>query len=174
MPGIQAGWKVWSSDRSDDKDWEQGLQIVVKGRDNYYDEAMTLMAEHQLALAPKAHRLLVKAMEGGDSRATYALGTWYLHGFFLQRDVKRGVALIAQAADAAVADAAFDLAVCYELGTGRRISHNKALCYYMRAFLLGYAPAAEEIERLLYWGDETVRNRPLSREFKKANEPGHG
>jgi uncharacterized protein len=147
---------------------KQELQFVAKRMGNHYDEAMRLMADHELSLAPKAHRLLVKAMEGGDSRAAYALGTWYLHGFFLQRDLKRGVALIAQAADAAVADAAFDLAVCYELGTGRRINHNKALCYYMRAFLLGYAPAAEEIERLLYWGDETVRNRPLSREFRKA------
>lgn len=131
-----------------------------------YRSALKIMENHDLSKASLAYDLLEKAMQGGDSRATYAIGTWLLHGFYLKKNVRRGVSLIAKAADDQVADAAFDLGVCYELGTGRTISHSKALCYYMRAFLLGYAPAAVEIERLLYWGDASVRNRPLSREFK--------
>lgn len=133
---------------------------------DHYEKAKKLMESHDLSKAPKAYALLEKAMDSGSHSAAYAIGTWHLHGFFLKKDVKRGTALIAQAADNAVADAAFDLAVCYELGTGRRVSQKKALCYYMRSFLLGYSPAAVEVERLLYWGDPGVRNRPLSREFK--------
>jgi uncharacterized protein len=135
-----------------------------------YENARQLMAGHEVSKAPKAYALLEKAMDKGDYRAAYAIGTWYLHGFYLKKDVKRGVSLIAQAADNGIADAAFDLAVCYELGTGRKINSNKALCYYMRSFLLGYSPAAVEIERLLYWGDASVRNRPLSLEFKSAQQ----
>jgi TPR repeat protein len=133
-----------------------------------YENARNLMAGHQVSKAPKAYALLEIAMKKGDHRAAYAIGTWYLHGFYLKKDVKRGVSLIAKAADNEVADAAFDLAVCYELGTGKKANDNKALCYYMRSFLLGYSAAAIEIERLLYWGDTSVRNRSLSREFKDA------
>jgi len=135
-----------------------------------YQAALEVMAGHKLSEAPAAYALLTEAMKEGDHRATYAIGTWLLHGFFLKKNVRRGVSLIAQAADNKVADAAFDLAVCYELGTGKKVNHNKALCYYMRAYLLGYVPAAVEIERLLYWGDSSVRNRPLSREFKAVQK----
>jgi TPR repeat protein len=112
---------------------------------NQYKHARDLMSEQDVSKAPKAYALLEEATKNGDQRATYAIGTWYLHGFFLKRDVRRGVALIAEAADQQVADAAFDLAVCYELGTGRRANINKALCYYMRSFLLGYPPSCARI-----------------------------
>ena len=127
--------------------------------------ARKLMANHDLAQAPKAYELLRSEMERGGQEARYAIGTWHLHGFYLKKNVRKGVALIAEAADNGVADAAFDMGVSYELGVGRKADENKALCYFMRAFLLGDPDAAVEIERLLYWGSATIRNRALSREF---------
>lgn len=106
-------------------------------------------------------------MNSGNHEARYAIGTWYLHGFFLKKNIRKGVSLIAEAADNGVADAAFDMGVSYELGAGRKVNEKKALCYFMRAFLLGDPDAAVEIERLLYWGSLDIRNRPLSREFSK-------
>ena len=124
-----------------------------------------MMADHNLAHAPRAYELLRAEMDSGNFEAKYAIGTWYLHGFFLKKNVRKGVSLIAEAANNGIADAAFDMGVSYELGIARKADEQKALCYFMRAFLLGDQDAAVEIARLLYWGGPTVRNRALSREF---------
>ena len=134
-----------------------------------YDKALELMSSREPEKALAAYEFLEKARKQGDHRATYAIGTWHLHGFYFKKNVRKGVALIAQAAENGIANAAFDLGVSYETGVGRKVDENKALCCYMRAFLLGSVEAAKEIERLLYWGGPTLRNRALSREFSKIS-----
>ena len=124
-----------------------------------------MMADHNLAHASRAHELLRSEMDSGNFEAKYAIGTWYLHGFFLKKSVRKGVSLIAEAANNGIAVAAFDMGVSYELGVGRKADEKQALCYFMRAFLLGDLDAAVEIERLLFWRGPMVRNRRLSREF---------
>jgi uncharacterized protein len=124
-----------------------------------------LMADHDLAKAPEAYELLLKAESAGCAEASYAIGTWYLFGFYLKKNVRKAVQLFRKAAKEEVAAAAFDLAVCYEQGQGVRRSELKAISLMMRAFALGDLSAGQEVERLLYWGDATVRNRSLSREF---------
>ena len=113
----------------------------------------------------KAFRLLLSASEGGDAHAQYALGTWYLHGFFVRKSFRRAVELLRGAAEANVPGAAFDLAVCYELGQGVRRSMSKAVAFYLRAFLLGDVDAAVELERVLYWEPGLKAGRNLSKEF---------
>lgn len=132
---------------------------------DYYDKALKLMHDHDLENAPRAYALLEQAREQGDYRATYAIGTWYLHGFYFGKNVRKGITMIAEAAEHDVSNAAFDLAYAYETGTARKINEKKALCYYMRAFLLGDNKAAREVGRLLHWGGPSVRNRALAREF---------
>lgn len=113
----------------------------------------------------KAYPLLKASAESGDAVSKYALGTWYLHGFFLEKDVRTAIKLLREAADENVAFAAFDLAVCYELGTGLKKNLGKAVQYYLRAFLFGDIEGAVELERVLYWEKEKPKTRKLSKEF---------
>lgn len=113
----------------------------------------------------KAFRLLSSASEDGDAYAQYALGTWYLHGFFVKKSARQAVKLLRKAAQANVSSAAFDLAVCYELGQGVRQSMDRATALYLRAFLLGDIDAAIELERVLYWEPDLKAGRNLSKEF---------
>src|SRR5262245_2831094 len=71
------------------------------------------------------------AQSAGDHRATYALGTWYLHGTHLKKDVKEGTRLIRLAAKANVPDALFDLAVSCEKGIGVRRNLKRAAELYL-------------------------------------------
>ena len=107
-----------------------------------------MMADHDLARALKVYELLRLEMNSGNHEAQYAIGTWYLHGFFLKKNIRKGISLIAEAADNGVADAAFDMGVSYELGAGRKVNEKKALCYFMRAFLLGDPGARQDSCRL--------------------------
>lgn len=131
-----------------------------------YEKAFVMMKADPVKNLDKARSLLEVAHAEGDARATYALGTWHLHGFHFKKNQRTGAAMIREAADRLVADAAFDAAVCYELGTGVAVNQSKALRYFVRALLLGHKPAAVEVERLLYWGEEGIRNRQLSKEFR--------
>jgi TPR repeat protein len=81
--------------------------------------------------------LLEKRHAGGDCRATYAIATWYFHGRFYRRNLRRAIRLHRIAIKARNADAAYDLAVSYERGTGVRQNLRKALALYMTAALLG-------------------------------------
>jgi TPR repeat protein len=113
----------------------------------------------------KALSLLQLAVEQGDVNAMYALGTWYLHGKIVKKNVAKAIRLIRRAAEANVAQASFDLAVCYELGDGVRKSMSQAAKFFFRSFLFGDKDAAVELERLFYWELSQVPGRVLSREI---------
>ena len=130
-----------------------------------YDKALSLM--NQGADPGKAYPLLVKAMEAGDYRAHYAIGTWYLYGKHVKASVKKAVGLFKLAADHDVGDAAFDLAVCYEKGEGVKQDLAKAAAFYLRALRCGDDSAAEELRRMFYWGIGVEKNRAIAEEFSK-------
>lgn len=141
--------KAHPRNKSVDRRYWSALEIMTKGGD-----------------VKRAHKLLSAAAEDGDPYAIYAMGTWYLHGFFIKKDTARVIRLLRQAADANVAYAAYDLAVCYERGEGRiRKNIDKAARYYLRAFLFGDVQAAVELERVLYWETKSLATRALSKEF---------
>src|ERR1700761_9323623 len=78
--------------------------------------------------------LLTASHNEGDARATYALATWFLHGsLFTPINKKKAVALLKVVAKAGVADAAFDLAVSYEIGEGIAKSPKLAFEMHVRA-----------------------------------------
>jgi uncharacterized protein len=113
----------------------------------------------------RAHELISAAAESGDPLASYALGTWFLHGFFVKKNRSRGISLIRFSAEKNVASAAFDLAVAYELGEGVSKSVNQAARFFLRAFLFGDTSAAVELERLHYWGRVTLSGKVTSKEY---------
>lgn len=135
--------------KSVDKRYWSALKIMTKGGN-----------------IEQAYDFLLSASNDGDAYSNYALGTWYLDGFFLKKDKAKGVKLIRQAAEANVAYAAYDLATCYELGEGGvRRNINQATRYYLRAFLWGDLQAAAALERILYWEKDPLGRRTLSREL---------
>lgn len=134
-----------------------------RGIDKRYQSALKIMKDG--GEVEKAYRLLSSASDDGDAHAQYALGTWYLHGFFIKKSLRRATELLRKAAEANVSSAAFDLAVCYELGQGVRRNINQAAALYLRSFLLGDIDAAVELERVLYWEKNLKIGRNLSKEI---------
>ena len=123
----------------------------------------------------KAHKLLLQAINKEDSRAIYALATWYFYGQspVVRKNIKKGVSLWQLAAKYGNSDALYDLAVCYEKGIGRHLSKKKAFEYYTRAALAGDKQAHQEIGRMYYYGIGVKRDRRLASAWlDKAKELG--
>ena len=129
-----------------------------------YDRALQL-AQGKVAGLPKAFRLLESARKQGDPRATYALATWYLHGkqSIVARNIKRAVSMLREAADAGHADAAYDLAVCYDKGMGVTLSKKGAARLYLRAALLGERQSAYEVGRCYWYGFGVKQDRTIAK-----------
>lgn len=137
-------------------------------KSNSYQKALLLMTRG--AEPDEAYPLLIKAMEEGDHRAHYAIGTWYLYGTYVKANARKAVALFKIAADHDVADAAFDLAVCYEKGEGARRDLAKAAAFYLRAWHCGDTSAVYELRRMFYWGIGVTKNRAIAEEFARISE----
>ncbi len=108
-------------------------------------------------------RLLQEAHRNGDARASYALGTWKLHGTHVRKDVTAGASLVQRAAAAGVRDAVYDLAVCFELGAGVKRDNRRALMHYVQAALMGDRMAAHEVGRCYYYGVGCKSDRVIAR-----------
>jgi TPR repeat protein len=126
-----------------------------------YDKALA-EARKKSADLGRVHVMLVKAHRDGDPRAAYALGTWFLHGHFLKKDVRKGMSLIRAAASANVSDALFDLAHAYECGTGVPKNAVRAAHAYLRAALYGDKQAVFEVGRCYYYGIGFDRDRKIA------------
>lgn len=132
-----------------------------------YDMALTLMQRD--GAEEEAYPLLLDAIKQGDFRAHYALGTWYLFGRHVPKDYRKAFVLLKKAADRDIAEAAFDLAVCYEKGEGVKANASKAAAMYFRAMRCGDKSAAKELRRMFYWGIGVEKNRFLAAEFLKLD-----
>jgi TPR repeat protein len=98
------------------------------------------------------------------SREFGAIHTWYLHGKgnLVSRNLSKAIPLLREAADADHAEAAFDLAVCYEKGTGVRKSEKKAALLYLKAALLGDKQSLYEVGRCYWFGLGVKRDRSVA------------
>jgi TPR repeat protein len=113
--------------------------------------------------AKRGLRLLRHALGKGDMRAAYALATWHLFGVHgVEKDHRRAIELLKQAAEQNIPDALYDLAVCYEKGAGARKSEHKAFHLYVRAALWGDKQSVYEVGRCLFYGIGTRRDRRLA------------
>lgn len=70
--------------------------------------------------------------------------------------------LLREAAGGDHAEAAYDLAVCYEKGTGVAKSEKKAARFYLQAALLGDKQALYEIGRCYWHGLGVKRDRSIA------------
>lgn len=100
----------------------------------------------------EAFAILANEEHKGNPMASYALGTWYLHGTHVKKDLKRGFHFLNIAAKGDIKDAFFDLGICYEKGAGTEKNRLKAFDCYMKASQLGNKHALYEVFRCLYWG----------------------
>jgi len=89
----------------------------------------------------------------GFPPAVYALATWLLSGYGpVGPDLPRAVDLLKVAASSAIAEAWYDLAVCFEKGSGLPVSPDDALRCYAVAAMLGDRQSLFECGRCLYYG----------------------
>ncbi len=96
--------------------------------------------------------LLNKAIEKGSLKASYALGTWYLHGNNVEKDLIKAVDLLEKASKGNIPEACFDLAVCYETGEAVTKDENKAFKLYLQGALWGDKQSCYEVGRCYYYG----------------------
>ena len=138
-----------------------------------YDLALLAVNRKRPNLA-RAAELLEGANAKGDRRATYALATWHLYGHAgYAKNLRKAVELLKLAASADIADAHFDLAVCYETGEGVKKNDSKAYLHYLAAALNGDLNAIGEVGRCLFHGTGTTRDRKAAEVwFRRADASG--
>jgi TPR repeat protein len=95
---------------------------------------------------------LEEASSLGLAEAQYALGTWYLHGVGMKKNLVKAAEYFRAAADQDHPSAQFDLAICYEKGTGVEKKARAAFELYMRSALGGDAGAFSEVARCWHYG----------------------
>jgi TPR repeat protein len=99
-----------------------------------------------------AYTLFHKSHELGNPMSTYAIGTWYLHGRYVEVDMKKAVVFLAKAAKKNVPEALYDLAVCYELGKGIKKNLKQSFENYLKAALCGEQQSIYEVGRCYHYG----------------------
>ena len=118
-------------------------------------------------------KLLFKADEEGDDRASYAIATWYLHGKYLEKDFKKGAFYLEKSAEKNNPEALFDLAICFETGKGKRKNFKKAFQCYLNAALHGDTQSVEEVARCFYYGIGIEKNIDVAEIwYQRAEELG--
>ena len=102
--------------------------------------------------------LLERSLKLGNAKAAYALGNWYFHGKYVEKNIRKGIELFKLAASENNPDALYDLAVSYEVGVGVKKSLKSAFECYLRAALEGHTQAIYEVGRLFYFGIGVQKN----------------
>ena len=131
-----------------------------------YEQALA-MCEQEQPNTKGAYRLLVQASEEGDSRATYALATWYLFGnYAVPKDEHKAVHILKSLVDSNIAESLFDLAVSFDYGKGVRRNSKTAFSLYMRAAILGDSSSCDQISQFYSEGKVVPYDRKLSEAWK--------
>lgn len=132
----------------------------------------------KLAKAPNGNKekvleLLEESYSQGNPEAAYALGTWYLHGEHVKKDLRKATGFLREAANSDVPDALYDLAVSYERGAGVKANPRKAFELFLRAALRGEKQSIYEIGRLYYYGIGIDKDKKLAKIWlDRAEEVG--
>lgn len=146
---------------------KSNFTIMAKG-DKLYYKALHLAEEEDYNYQDVLH-LLNESIRLGNKKASYALATWYLNGFNVRKDYKKGFSLLQNAIQGGrennfilYKNALLDIAVCYELGNGVQKDKQKAYYYYLLAALNGDEQAKQELSRCLYHGIGIKKDEDLS------------
>lgn len=138
-----------------------------------YDKALKLCKEDTPDLG-LVFDLLTKAYnEENDFRAAYAIATWYLHGKFVEKNIKKGTKYLKIAAKNKVPLALYDLAISYEKGLGIKKNKRKAFKCYLKAVLEGEKKSIFEVGRCYYYGIGVKKDKKIANIWlEKAEELG--
>lgn len=126
-----------------------------------YEKALK-MARRKTYRPENVVALLERAIAEGDTRAAFALGTWYLHGRHIRRNRRKAYGLIAGAAVKGNASALYHLAVFYEKGLVVEKDPQRALALYIDAALRGDAQAHYEVGRFFWHGIGVEANEAIA------------
>jgi uncharacterized protein len=141
-------------------------------------EQATKLMQRKNPDVQRAAGMFERAWKGGDYRAAYALATWHLSGHYFEKDASKAVKLLKQAAKARVADAMYDLAICYERGAGVKKNTRQALALYLDAALLyatekkgelrmySFDEAAHSVARCYYHGIGVAKDPKVSKVWR--------
>lgn len=140
-----------------------------------YQEAERLASKRRRT--PKdlrsALRLLRNAAENNHAHALYAIGNWYVHGIAVRRNYRMAADSFERAVNLGDVDACSQLALCYELGHGRKRDLKQALLLYRRAAEGGDVAALVEVARFHYYGIATKKNESIAaRHYLEAAKRG--
>lgn len=108
-----------------------------------------------------------------DPRAKYALRSLYLHGKYVESDMKKSYQLLREAADENILEASCELAYFYENGVIVRKNFKTAFQLYLQAALRGNPDAIYEVGRYYYHGVVVEKNKKIADIwFDRAEELG--
>ncbi|MFB6454382.1 tetratricopeptide repeat protein [Chitinophaga sp. Hz27] len=120
-----------------------------------------------------AFNFLKQSANKGNAEALYAIGTWYLHGTFVEKNPFLAVEYFLSSIEGNYSSAYFDLAICYENGEGVKKNYRKAFECYLNAALLGDNQALYEVGRCYYYGIGISKNEGVANIWlKQAKEKG--
>ena len=150
----------------------------AKARGMGPDQASYLVAL-RLARRPNADNkrvlsLLTEAAEAGSGEAAVAIASWYVHGKYVSKNLKRATEWFAMAARLGCADGYYGIAVAHHLGKGG-MTKNLRMAFenYLCAALRGEANAIREVGRCYWHGYGVKRDHGLAEIWlQRADELG--
>jgi uncharacterized protein len=148
----------------------------MKNSNRNIDEAPRLLSKAVKLAKSKSpnnqvvFELLQQASKAGSGEATYAIGTWYLHGKYVDTNLKKAIVFLRRASRAGFPAACFDLALCYEQGVAVEKDLSKAFELYMEAALRGDVDGYSALYRCYWHGVGTTRNRVLANLWEDKRE----
>ena len=109
-----------------------------------------------------AFELLNKSANYNNPKAYYALGTWYLHGTHVKKDINKAIDYLSKSAEKKHPDAFYDLGVCYEKGIGVDKDLDKAFESYLQASIRGEKQSFYEVGRCYHYGIGVEEDKVLA------------
>lgn len=191
--------KYWDGDESDDEkyDCQEGFELYQEGKEEealakfiesaemgYYD-AMRVLGEIYMgdvldcvkADYEKAIMWTKKDMETGDRIGYFNLGTMYLEGNGVERDLSKAFELLKTATtphrmnlnlfeDGSVAQAKYMVGMMYYVGAGTEKDFNLAFKYMKKAYEARQGAAILMLARIYERGEGVKANAKKAQEYK--------
>lgn len=112
--------------------------------------------------------LLEIAADQKYADAQYALGTFYLHGKYVERNFQKALDCLRDASDQMHPGALFDLGVALEKGDIVKANYKEAFKCYMLSMLFGERLAVAEVARCFYYGIGVRKDESLGGTLNNA------
>ena len=95
--------------------------------------------------------MLVEA-EKGDPKAMLQVGSYFENGYGVERNYGKTLEWYRKAADAGLAEGAYNVGVCYEVGMGTAVNLDRAVAQYRTAADRGLAQASYKLAGMYFSG----------------------